>query len=191
MRFIRGRIAAARHRVAFVGEFRLLYATVENSFAQLRRRSGHIQITRFGGAAYCGQRSHRRVVRSDRSYEIRTTQRTMEVSDRDYYSYVALVSHKARFSVFPRYNKSENLAVGSSEMMSFSHLLIEGRNKYSPTVKPYLDTTHRIVEIIEGFSHLSFSYRSLWPITIKTKPLILILKKNDRNSRKSEKEKTR
>ncbi|XP_065219968.1 probable Dol-P-Man:Man(7)GlcNAc(2)-PP-Dol alpha-1,6-mannosyltransferase [Planococcus citri] len=86
-----------------------------------------------------------------------------------------------------RYNKTENLSAESPEIMSFTHLLIEGRNKYSPSVKPLVDNTHRVLDIVEGFSHLTFSYRSLWPVKIKTKPVILILKKINRLSRKHEK----
>lgn len=62
-------------------------------------------------------------------------------------------------------------------MQSFTHLLIEGRNKRSNTIKPYADT-HEILDIVEGFSHLHFNYQMFPPIRIRTKPQIFILRKN-------------
>lgn len=78
-----------------------------------------------------------------------------------------------------RYNKSEHLEPLSAELMSFTHLLIEAKSKYSQNLKPYLQTkkSHTILDVIEGFSHIAFNYNSVRPIKIKTKPMIFILKR--------------
>lgn len=80
------------------------------------------------------------------------------------------------FSLFPRYNKTENLRNGSPEMFAFSHLLLEARSKYSPNLKPY-SRTHDLINVVEAFSHISFNYNSLLPIRIKTKPAIFTLRR--------------
>lgn len=78
---------------------------------------------------------------------------------------------------FCRYNKTEGLLPAGPAMQSFTHLLIEGRNKRSSTIKPYIDS-HEILDVIEGFSHLSFNYQMFPPIKMKTKPQVFILRKN-------------
>lgn len=69
-------------------------------------------------------------------------------------------------------------------MNIFTHLLVEGRSRYSNTIKPYLDT-HEILDVVDGFSHLVFDYHVFPPVKIKTKPQIFILRKNyeDRKSK--------
>lgn len=62
-------------------------------------------------------------------------------------------------------------------MLNFTHLVIEGRSKHSISIKPYLDS-HEILDIVEGFSHLSFNYNIFPPIKIKMKPMIFVLKKS-------------
>lgn len=61
-------------------------------------------------------------------------------------------------------------------MQSFTHLLIECRSRRGGAIKPYLNS-HDVLDVIEGFSHLSFNYRSFPPAKIKTKPQIFILRK--------------
>ncbi|KAK3925663.1 putative Dol-P-Man:Man(7)GlcNAc(2)-PP-Dol alpha-1,6-mannosyltransferase [Frankliniella fusca] len=74
------------------------------------------------------------------------------------------------------YNKTENLKTGSPEMFVFTHLLLEGRSKYSPNLKPYI-RTHEIIDVVHSFSHLTFNYNSFIPIQIKTKPSIFVLRR--------------
>ncbi|XP_029178327.1 dol-P-Man:Man(7)GlcNAc(2)-PP-Dol alpha-1,6-mannosyltransferase [Nylanderia fulva] len=74
------------------------------------------------------------------------------------------------------YSKQENLSFDDPEMLQFTHLLIEGKSKYSPNIKPYLKT-HDIIDSIDGFSHITFNYNILPPIRIKTKPSIFIMKR--------------
>lgn len=78
-----------------------------------------------------------------------------------------------------KYNKTEHLEPGSTEMMSFTHLLVEAKSKYSQNLKPYLQTkkSHIILDVVEGFSHIAYNYNSFLPIKVKTKPLIFILKR--------------
>lgn len=61
-------------------------------------------------------------------------------------------------------------------MNRFTHLLVEGRSRYSNTIKPYLET-HEIVDVVDGFSHLVFNYHVVPPVRIKTKPQIFILRR--------------
>ena len=61
-------------------------------------------------------------------------------------------------------------------MLQFTHLLIGGRNKFSPSIKPYLKT-HDIIDSIDGFSHITLNYNMLPPIRIKTRPSIFIMKR--------------
>jgi alpha-1,6-mannosyltransferase len=75
-----------------------------------------------------------------------------------------------------RYSKAENLTNGSKEMMTYTHLLLEAKSKYSQNLKPY-SRTHDILDSVEGFSHISFNYNTFPPIRIKTKPMIFILKR--------------
>ena len=75
-----------------------------------------------------------------------------------------------------RYSKAENLTSGSKEMMTFTHLLLEAKSKYSQNLKPY-SQTHDILDSVEGFSHIAFNYNTFPPIRIKTKPMIFILKR--------------
>lgn len=78
------------------------------------------------------------------------------------------------------YNKTEYLKPGSPELMTFTHLIVEAKSKYSPNLKPYVKT-HNIISIIETFSHLQFSYGNFIHnvVTIKTKPSLFILKRKD------------
>ena len=85
------------------------------------------------------------------------------------------------FVLFPfRYSKAENLTSGSKEMMTFTHLLLEAKSKYSQNLKPY-SKTHDILDSVEGFSHIAFNYNTFPPIKIKTKPMIFILKRKGIN----------
>ena len=75
-----------------------------------------------------------------------------------------------------RYNKTENLSPGQLALPPFTHLMIECRSRRAAAMKPYLNT-HDVLDIIEGFSHLSFNYRIFPPVRIKTKPQIFILRR--------------
>ncbi|KYM99285.1 putative dolichyl-P-Man:Man(7)GlcNAc(2)-PP-dolichyl-alpha-1, 6-mannosyltransferase [Cyphomyrmex costatus] len=74
------------------------------------------------------------------------------------------------------YSKQENLTIDDPEMLQFTHLLIEGRSKFSPNIKAYLKT-HDIIDSIDGFSHVALNYNMFLSIRIKTKPSIFIMKR--------------
>lgn len=73
------------------------------------------------------------------------------------------------------YNKTENLASGSTDYLIFSHLLLEAKSKYSPNLKPFTHS-HEILDVVDGFSHIHFNYNSFPPFRIKSRPIIFILK---------------
>lgn len=65
---------------------------------------------------------------------------------------------------------------GNIELHKFSHLLVEARNKYSKEMK-ILQQTHDIVEFVECFNNIGIQHKSLFPVKIKTKPCVFILKR--------------
>lgn len=74
-----------------------------------------------------------------------------------------------------RYNKTEHLKAGGPELRSFTHLLVEGKSKYSYNLKHYT-TSHQILTSVESFSHLSFNYQQFPPVKVRVKPSIFVLK---------------
>lgn len=74
------------------------------------------------------------------------------------------------------YSKDENIHPGDEELLKFTHLLIESRNKHSNEMKS-LAKTHDIIETVECFSNIGIQYNSFFPIKIKTRPCIFILKR--------------
>ena len=74
-----------------------------------------------------------------------------------------------------RYDKTEHLRPGSAELMTFTHLIVEGKNKGSFNVRPYAKS-HDIVAVVEAFSHVRSTYTHFPPIRIKSKPCLFILK---------------
>ncbi|KAG8233710.1 hypothetical protein J437_LFUL013830 [Ladona fulva] len=94
----------------------------------------------------------------------------------DVYSAQTGVSRFLEWKPGWRYNKTENLMPGGPEMMSFTHLLVEAKSKYSLNLKPY-SKSHTILDSVEGFSQVTFNYNSFPPIRIRTRPQIFILKR--------------
>jgi len=76
-----------------------------------------------------------------------------------------------------RYNKTEDLAPGSREMHSFTHLLVEAKSKRSVSLKPYLES-HTILGSVDVFSHIQFNYGQLPPLRLRTRPAIFLLANN-------------
>lgn len=54
------------------------------------------------------------------------------------------------------YNKSENLIPGSSDMLQFTHLLVEAESESDPRIKQY-GSTHLIQYFASAFNGLDFS----------------------------------
>lgn len=74
------------------------------------------------------------------------------------------------------YRKDEDLKAGDDELHKFDFLLVEVKNKYSPEMR-YLLQTHEKIELIECFSNIGVHYTSFFPLKIRTKPCIMIMKK--------------
>nr|CAG4650094.1 EOG090X04MD [Sida crystallina] len=74
-----------------------------------------------------------------------------------------------------RYDKTEHLRPGGTELKTFTHLIVEGKNRHSFKIRAYSDT-HEILEFVEGFSHIRSTYSHFPPIRIKSKPCLFILK---------------
>ncbi|XP_042229319.1 probable Dol-P-Man:Man(7)GlcNAc(2)-PP-Dol alpha-1,6-mannosyltransferase isoform X2 [Homarus americanus] len=74
-----------------------------------------------------------------------------------------------------KYNKTDNMKAGSRDMRAFSHLLIEGKSKYSYNLKHYT-SSHEIMSSVEAFSHLSFNYQQFPPVKVRVKPAVFLLK---------------
>lgn len=75
------------------------------------------------------------------------------------------------------YNKNEHLKAGDEELHKFDYLLAEVKSKYSPEMR-LLQQTHDKIELIECFSNIGVHYASFLPLKIRTKPCIMILRKN-------------
>ncbi|XP_077285695.1 alg12 alpha-1,6-mannosyltransferase [Arctopsyche grandis] len=73
-----------------------------------------------------------------------------------------------------KYGKLESLAPERLQM--YTHLIIEGKNKYSSNIKQFSES-HVVLDFIESFSHISINYQSLPPFKIKTRPSLFILER--------------
>lgn len=92
-------------------------------------------------------------------------------------SYIDINKISSIFSNF-RYSKNEKLKPGSLEMYHHTHLIAEGKSKFSNSLKPYL-VNHDVIDTIEAFHHLSFNYFTIPPIKIKTRPILFILRRRE------------
>lgn len=63
-------------------------------------------------------------------------------------------------------------------MYEFTHLIAEAKSRYSANLKPYV-STHDILDTIEAFHQISFNYLSVPPVSIKTKPVLFILRRRE------------
>lgn len=61
-------------------------------------------------------------------------------------------------------------------MLQYSHLLIEQKGKYSYE-NEHLQQTHDTLDTINCFSSIGVEYRSIFPVKIKTRPCIVILRR--------------
>lgn len=77
-----------------------------------------------------------------------------------------------------RYSKEEHIAPGSLRNFEFTHLIAEAKSRYSANLKPYV-STHDILDTIEAFHQITFNYISLPPVSIKTKPVLYILRRRE------------
>ncbi|KPI92414.1 putative Dol-P-Man:Man(7)GlcNAc(2)-PP-Dol alpha-1,6-mannosyltransferase [Papilio xuthus] len=77
------------------------------------------------------------------------------------------------------YSKNESLS--PEQLLQYTHLLVEAKSKYSPTIKSFTQT-HVVLDSVDTFSHVAVNYKLIPPVRIKTRPAIFILeRKNFRN----------
>ena len=81
-----------------------------------------------------------------------------------------------------RYNKTEELAPGSREMMEYTHLMIGVSHTDSRELLPYAQS-HNLVAKVEGFDGIFLDYNKFPPLQIKTSTKIWILKKKRNKTR--------
>lgn len=92
----------------------------------------------------------------------------------DVYSAQTGVSRFLELSPYWKYNKTEGLTKGSQDVLEFSHLLVEAEDVEKRLA--YFKT-HEILVSEEGFSGIDFAWNRVPPISIKTEPKVLVLRK--------------
>ncbi|KAH8313824.1 hypothetical protein KR067_012304 [Drosophila pandora] len=75
------------------------------------------------------------------------------------------------------YSKNESMNYTQAELASYTHLLVEAKNKQNTDVWASLQDEFDTVEFIDCFNSIGIQYNSLLPVRIKTKPCIGILKR--------------
>lgn len=80
--------------------------------------------------------------------------------------------------IHDRWTYSKNESLQPEQLQEYTHLLIEAKSKYSPTLK-YFTQTHVILDSVESFSQIAMNYKLMPPIRIKTKPALFILERID------------
>ncbi|XP_031620129.1 probable Dol-P-Man:Man(7)GlcNAc(2)-PP-Dol alpha-1,6-mannosyltransferase [Contarinia nasturtii] len=74
------------------------------------------------------------------------------------------------------YNKEENLKIDDPKLQQFTHLLIEQKGKYYYENED-IRHTYDVIDTVNCFSNIGVEYRSVFPIKIKTRPCIIILRR--------------
>ncbi|KAH8381650.1 hypothetical protein KR093_010240 [Drosophila rubida] len=75
------------------------------------------------------------------------------------------------------YSKDETMNYTQAEMARYSHLLVEAKNKHNTELWATLQEDFDTMEFVDCFNSIGIQYNSLFPVRIKTKPCIAILKK--------------
>ena len=74
------------------------------------------------------------------------------------------------------YNKTEDLAPGSADMLSFSHLMLGVLSENRSELAPYT-STHTVLYSIPSYSGLGISWNSFPFLLIKTRETLWVLKR--------------
>lgn len=74
------------------------------------------------------------------------------------------------------YSKEENLKIDDPKLQQFTHLLVEQKGKYFYE-NENIRNTHDTLDTINCFSNIGVEYRSIFPIKIKTRPCVTILRR--------------
>ncbi|KAM8706616.1 hypothetical protein ACLKA7_010820 [Drosophila subpalustris] len=75
------------------------------------------------------------------------------------------------------YSKDETMNYTQAEIARYSHLLVEAKNKHNTELWSALQEDFETLEFVDCFNSIGIQYNSLFPVRIKTKPCIGILKK--------------
>ncbi|XP_055851262.1 probable Dol-P-Man:Man(7)GlcNAc(2)-PP-Dol alpha-1,6-mannosyltransferase isoform X2 [Episyrphus balteatus] len=74
------------------------------------------------------------------------------------------------------YDKKENLSFIETDMINYSHLLVEAKSKFNNDWT-FLQENYETIEFVDCFSSIGIQYNSLLPVKVKTKPCIGIMKR--------------
>ncbi|CAK1552277.1 unnamed protein product [Leptosia nina] len=80
--------------------------------------------------------------------------------------------------IHDHWHYSKNESLDTNQLQAYTHLLVEAKSKYSPSVKAFAQT-HTVLDSVESFSHITMNYRLLPPVKIKTKQSIFILERKN------------
>lgn len=94
----------------------------------------------------------------------------------DVYSAQTGVSRFLELSPMWKYNKTEGLERGGEEIRQFTHLLVEAEDVNERLA--YFKT-HEILVSEEGFAGIDFAWNRVPPISIKSEPKVLVLRRID------------
>lgn len=75
------------------------------------------------------------------------------------------------------YSKDETMNYTQADLVAYTHLLVEAKNKQNTELWASLQNEFDTLEFIDCFNSIGIQYNSLLPVRIKTKPCIGILKK--------------
>ncbi|XP_014371869.2 dol-P-Man:Man(7)GlcNAc(2)-PP-Dol alpha-1,6-mannosyltransferase [Papilio machaon] len=78
--------------------------------------------------------------------------------------------------IHDHWNYSKNESLSSEQLQQYTHLLVEAKSKYSPTIKSFTQT-HVVLDSVDTFSHVAVNYKLIPPVRIKTRPAIFILER--------------
>ncbi|CAH4031800.1 unnamed protein product [Pieris brassicae] len=74
------------------------------------------------------------------------------------------------------YSKNESLS--TEQLQYYTHLIVEAKSKYSPSIKAFTQT-HTVLDSVESFSHIAMNYKIIPPIKIKSKAALFILERKN------------
>lgn len=75
------------------------------------------------------------------------------------------------------YSKDETMNYTQADLVAYTHLLVEAKNKQNTELWASLQNEFDTLEFVDCFNSIGIQYNSLLPVRIKTKPCIGILKK--------------
>lgn len=68
------------------------------------------------------------------------------------------------------------MKINDPKLLHFSHLLVEQKGKYFYENED-IQRTHEILDTVNCFSNIGVEYRSVFPIKIKTRPCVIVLRR--------------